>query len=107
MVRSVAVPEICDCSGLPQPLSPERLQGLGETRCALKDGGRVGVSLKPKEKMKKFAVTDYDFRLYDPPEVGEWMGRAGFRDVRVAEENWEGRIIPVRSGFSRFSRGTI
>jgi hypothetical protein len=37
------------------------LQRLGKIRRVLKDGGRVAVSLRPIEKMKKFAVTGHDF----------------------------------------------
>ncbi len=65
---------------------PDAMQGISEIRRVLKDGGRIAVSLRPKEKMQKFAVTQHNFQLYHPTDVAGLLTRAGFRDVRVHHE---------------------
>jgi ubiquinone/menaquinone biosynthesis C-methylase UbiE len=62
---------------------PDALQGMSEIRRVLKNGGRAAVALRSKEKMEKYAVTKYDFRLFSPEEVADLMRQAGFRDVQI------------------------
>ncbi len=65
---------------------PDVMRGFSEISRVLKDGGRIAVSLRPKNKMQKFAVTQHNFQLYHPTDVAALMTRAGFRDVRVHHE---------------------
>jgi ubiquinone/menaquinone biosynthesis C-methylase UbiE len=77
---------------------PDALQGLGEIRRVLKDGGLAAVSLRSKEKMQKYAVTKYDFQLFSKDEVADLMRQAGFRNVRVDhrdQDKWYDQVIVV------------
>ena len=65
---------------------PDVMRGFAEIRRVLKDAGRAAVSLRPKEKTQKFALTQHNFQLYHPTDVAPLMTRAGFRDVRVHHE---------------------
>jgi ubiquinone/menaquinone biosynthesis C-methylase UbiE len=77
---------------------PDTLQGLGEIRRVLKDGGLAAVSLRSKEKMQRYAVTNYDFQLFSKDEVADLMRQVGFRNVRVDhrdQNNWYDQVIVV------------
>ncbi|HXM95725.1 MAG TPA: class I SAM-dependent methyltransferase [Candidatus Dormibacteraeota bacterium] len=76
----------------------DALQGLGEIRRVLKAGGLTAVSHRSKEKMEKYAVTKYDFRLFPPHEVADLMRQAGFGDVHVDHQDrdkWTDQVIVV------------
>ncbi|MFI5087647.1 MAG: class I SAM-dependent methyltransferase [Terriglobales bacterium] len=68
---------------------PDTLQGLGEIRRVLKNGGRAAVAIRSKEKMEKYAVTQHGFRLFSADELAELMRQAGFRDIRVEHRDQE------------------
>ena len=75
---------------------PDVLQGLGEIRRVLKDGGLAAVGLRSGHKMKDYAVTKYGFRLFEAQEAADLMRRAGFREVQVDhrdQEKWYDQIV--------------
>lgn len=62
---------------------PDPLQGMSEILRVLRNEGRAIVSLRSKETMQNYAVTKYDFHLYQPEDAAALMRRAGFRNVQV------------------------
>jgi ubiquinone/menaquinone biosynthesis C-methylase UbiE len=75
---------------------PDALQGLSEIHRVLRDGGRAAVSIRSGEKMGKYAVTKYDFRLFSPDDVANLMRQAGFHDIRVDHsdrDHWYDQVI--------------
>jgi ubiquinone/menaquinone biosynthesis C-methylase UbiE len=62
---------------------PDPLQGMREICRVLRDEGRAIVSLRSKETMQNYAVTNYDFHLYLPEDAATLMREAGFRNVQV------------------------
>lgn len=75
---------------------PDARQGIAEIHRVLKNGGRAAISIRSGDKMKKYAVTKYDFRLFSPDEVADLMRQAGFRDIRVDHrdrEHWYDQVV--------------
>lgn len=79
---------------------PDTLQGLGEIRRVLKNGGLSTVGLRSREKMEKHAVSRYNFRLFSAEEVAGLMKQAGFRDINVQHRDqdrvWDEVIVTGR-----------
>ncbi|HET7213153.1 MAG TPA: class I SAM-dependent methyltransferase [Terriglobia bacterium] len=79
---------------------PDTLQGLGEIRRVLKNGGLAAVGLRSREKMEKHAVSRYNFRLFSAEEVAGLMKQAGFRDIKVQHRDqdrvWDEVIVTGR-----------
>ncbi|GAC1677396.1 MAG: class I SAM-dependent methyltransferase [Candidatus Acidiferrum sp.] len=74
----------------------DALQGLGEIRRVLKDGGLAAISLRSKEKMQNYEVTKYNFHLFQPQEVADLMRQVGFRDVRIDhrdQQKWTDQAV--------------
>jgi len=77
---------------------PDALQGMGEIRRVLKNGGRAAVSIRSGEKMANYAVTKYDFRLFSPEDVAGLMGQTGFRDIRIDHrdrDKWYDQVVVI------------
>ena len=70
---------------------PDTLQGLREIRRVLKDGGRAAISIRSAEKMQRYGVTKYNFRLFSPENVTGLMRQVGFRDVTVDHQDRDRR----------------
>ena len=71
-------------------------RGMAEMRRVLKSGGLAAVSLRSGDKMRKYAVTKHNFRLFSADEVADLMREAGFRDVQVDHRDrnkWTDQII--------------
>lgn len=68
---------------------PDTLQGLGEIRRVLKDGGRAAVGIRSKEKMERYTVSQHGFRLFSADDLTELMRQTGFRDLRVEHRDQE------------------
>jgi ubiquinone/menaquinone biosynthesis C-methylase UbiE len=62
---------------------PNAGQGISEILRVLKDAGIAAVGLRSKEKMEKYPISKYDFRLFSPQEVADLMFQTGFRNIRV------------------------
>lgn len=61
---------------------PDALEGLTEIRRVLNEGGRAAISVRSKEKMEKYGVTQHGFRRFSSDDLAGLMRDAGFRDVR-------------------------
>jgi arsenite methyltransferase len=76
---------------------PDALQGLGEIRRVLKNGGLAAVSLRSREKMQKRSLTKHNFRLFSPDEVAGLMQQAGFRNIQAEHRDqdraWDEVIV--------------
>lgn len=59
------------------------MQGPGEIGTVLKNGGLAALSIRSKEKMGKYAVTQYGFRPFSPFEVADMLQQSWFREVRI------------------------
>jgi ubiquinone/menaquinone biosynthesis C-methylase UbiE len=71
---------------------PDTLQGLGEVRRVLKDGGIAIIALRAKETMQKYSITKYGFRLFSAQDMDALLRQAGFRNVRI-EQRHQGEFI--------------
>jgi ubiquinone/menaquinone biosynthesis C-methylase UbiE len=62
---------------------PDAARGMSEIYRILKEDGIAAVGLRSKEKMEKYPISKYDFRLFSPVEVANLMSQTGFRSIRV------------------------
>jgi ubiquinone/menaquinone biosynthesis C-methylase UbiE len=52
---------------------PDALEGLTEIRRVLYEGGRAAISVRSKEKMEKYGVTQHGFRLFSSDDLAGLM----------------------------------
>ncbi len=62
---------------------PDTMQGLGEIRRVLKQGGRLAIGYRSKEVLQRLPIAQYGFRLFDPEEVADLLKQAGFSEIQT------------------------
>lgn len=69
-------------------------QGLAELFRVLERGGRVVVSMRRPELMRRLPFTRYGFTLYEPWQLQEMMEAAGFAATAYTthEDDWPGYV---------------
>jgi ubiquinone/menaquinone biosynthesis C-methylase UbiE len=65
----------------------EPLASLQEIKRVLKSGGKLVVGIRSADKMKQLAVTQYNFRLYDPSAVRDILVEAGFVNISIDQRD--------------------
>jgi ubiquinone/menaquinone biosynthesis C-methylase UbiE len=63
------------------------LTSLQEIKRVLKSGGKLVVGIRSADKMKQLAVTQYNFRLYDPEAVRILLLEAGFINISIEQRD--------------------
>jgi ubiquinone/menaquinone biosynthesis C-methylase UbiE len=65
----------------------EPLASLQEIKRVLKSDGKLVIGIRSADKMKQLAVTQYNFRLYDPSAVGDILVEAGFINISIEQRD--------------------
>ena len=65
---------------------------LQEIKRVLKSGGKLVVGIRSADKMKELAVTQYNFRLYNPEAVRDLLLEAEFTNVSIDHRDRDLRL---------------
>lgn len=74
---------------------PDPAACLREIRRVMKDGGRLVVAFRSRDKMENLPIAQHGFTLYAPDEVRALLEQAGFHDAHIDHRNQDEKLDSV------------